>query len=289
MKKEWTSGPSGRVAGHRPASAQAGSAKASKRRLASASSCGRDGQVDGGRGRIDVAHERRELVEPRWPGRHRRDTSAADTRPRRSDAGSADVVVQTPSGTGKSSVDHEAVEHLAGGAGVHGWRPSKLNNGSSSSVAPSARRSTLRGEELADARPVRDEAALAELAAAHDEQLPARVDVAEAQAARLTGAQPEAVAEREDRVVGRPAADGPRVVGQAPRRRRAADGPGRGRRGTAGAVPSPVAGSRAAARPVRRCWVTAQSRKQPTIPTRWLKLRARGRGRDATNSSSRPA
>ena len=34
------------------------------------------------------------------------------------------------------------------------------------------------------------------------------------------------------------------------------------------------------------CWATAQSKKQDTIPTSWLKLRARGRGRDAKNSSS---
>jgi len=31
----------------------------------------------------------------------------------------------------------------------------------------------------------------------------------------------------------------------------------------------------------RRCWVTAQSRKQPRTPTRWLKLRARGLGLEA--------
>ena len=75
-------------------------------------------------------------------------------------------------------------------------------------------RSTCRASSCADARSVRDKAVLAELAAPHDEQLPVGVDVAEAQPARLSGAQPKAVAESEDGVVGRPAADGPRVVGK---------------------------------------------------------------------------
>ncbi len=76
------------------------------------------------------------------------------------------------------------------------------------------RRSTWSGEELADARAVGDEAALAELAAAHDQQLAVVVDVADAQAAGFAGSQPEPVAEREDGVVGGAAALAPRVVGQ---------------------------------------------------------------------------
>jgi len=55
---------------------------------------------------------------------------------------------------------------------------------------------------------------LAELATVHDQKLPLRVDVAEAKAATLPGPETEAVAESEDGAVGRPAADGPRVVAE---------------------------------------------------------------------------
>ena len=72
----------------------------------------------------------------------------------------------------------------------------------------------LVGQEFADPRPVRHEAALAEFAAPHEEKLAAGVDVAQAQAARLPGSQPEAVAQSEDRVIGRAAAGGPGVVAQ---------------------------------------------------------------------------
>ena len=99
---------------------------------------------------------------------------------------------------------HQAVEHLAGGARVHAPAPVEAEQ---RRVVVRARRllATLEllGDQLADARPVRDEAALAELAAHHDEQLRSRVDVAEAQPAGLTGPQPEPVAEGEDRPVGR--------------------------------------------------------------------------------------
>ena len=70
------------------------------------------------------------------------------------------------------------------------------------------------GQQLADARPVRDEAALAELAAAHDDELAVGVDVADAKAARFAGSQPEAVAEGEDGVMDRSAAHASRVVAQ---------------------------------------------------------------------------
>jgi len=66
---------------------------------------------------------------------------------------------------------------------------------------------------------MRNQAALAELAASHDQQLPVGVDVTEAEAAHLSGSQPEPVAEHEDGVVGRPAAGGSRVVGQGRGRR----------------------------------------------------------------------
>ena len=95
---------------------------------------------------------------------------------------------------------------------------------------------------------MRDEAGLAELAAAHHEQVPAGVDVAEAQPAGLAGSQPEPVAEREDGAVGRAAA----AVREGCRAARpphpAADGPGRRRTGTAAGRRSPGACGPAAAR-----------------------------------------
>ena len=59
---------------------------------------------------------------------------------------------------------------------------------------------------------MRDEAGLAELAAAHDEEISLRVDVTEAQPAGLPGAQSQPVAEGEDGAVGRSSLPGPRVV-----------------------------------------------------------------------------
>lgn len=50
----------------------------------------------------------------------------------------------------------------------------------------------LANEEFADAGPVRDQTALAELAAPHDQQLPVEVDIAQQQPARLPGSQSEA-------------------------------------------------------------------------------------------------
>ena len=64
-KKRVQDRPERLAVGHRAASVQAGSAKASNRRLASLQQLRGDGQVDGGRDGVDVAHERRELVEPR--------------------------------------------------------------------------------------------------------------------------------------------------------------------------------------------------------------------------------
>jgi hypothetical protein len=72
----------------------------------------------------------------------------------------------------------------------------------------------LASQELTDARPMRNQTTLAELAAPHDQQLPVGVDVTEPEAADLSGSQSEAVAEGEDGVVGRPATSGSRVVGQ---------------------------------------------------------------------------
>ena len=54
----------------------------------------------------------------------------------------------------------------------------------------------------------------AELAAPHDQQTTVLIDVAEAQTARLAGTQPQSVAQREDRPVGRCPPSGAGVVGQ---------------------------------------------------------------------------
>ena len=112
-------------------------------------------------------------------------------------------------------------------------RPSKLNSGMSASSAPSARAARdVVGEQLADARPVRDEAALAELAAAHDEELSvagrrrrgaARTPRRRAARARSRGRRSCGRSGRAAGLAGCPAT---------PRRRRAADGPRRGRTGT---------------------------------------------------------
>jgi hypothetical protein len=91
-------------------------------------------------------------------------------------------------GDGEGQLGNEPVEDLACGAGVHAAAMVETEQrriGCCGSLGSSAL--DLGGEEFADARPVRDEAALAELAAAHDEQLPVGVHVAEAQAARLPG------------------------------------------------------------------------------------------------------
>ena len=67
-------------------------------------------------------------------------------------------------------------------------------------------------EERGDPRAVGNEPALAELAAAHDQQIAIGVDVAEPQSADLAAAQPESVAEREDRPVGDASLRRPGVV-----------------------------------------------------------------------------
>ena len=67
-------------------------------------------------------------------------------------------------------------------------------------------------EKVADERAVWNEAALSKFAATHNEQLTIDVDVADQKAARLTGSQPEAVAEGEDGVIGGAAVSCSRVV-----------------------------------------------------------------------------
>ena len=69
-------------------------------------------------------------------------------------------------------------------------------------------------EQLADPGAVRDQAALAELAALDDQQLAFAVEIAEAQRACLTAAQSQPVAEREDRAIRRAALRGVRAIRQ---------------------------------------------------------------------------
>ena len=69
-------------------------------------------------------------------------------------------------------------------------------------VGVSATALDLACEKVADARAVWNETALSKFAATHNEQLTIELDVADKKAARLTGSQPEAVAEGEDGVIG---------------------------------------------------------------------------------------
>jgi hypothetical protein len=144
-----------------------------------------------------------------------RDTSAAGTRPRRNAAESA-AAADCPVGDRKVEIGDEVMEHLAGRAGMHAPPPPE---GEQRGVHLAGRYCgsavvQLCAQQRADARSVRDQAGLAELAAAHHEQGPVHVHVGQPQPARLSGAQPEPVTQREHCAVGWPAADGPWVVRQ---------------------------------------------------------------------------
>lgn len=105
--------------------------------------------------------------------------------------------------------DDETVERLACAARMHAAptveAEQRVVTGASTAL-------DLADEERADARPVRNEAALAELTAPYDEELALRVDVAEPEPARFPSSQAESVAEGEDGVVGRRATSCPWVV-----------------------------------------------------------------------------
>src|SRR5205814_8069124 len=94
-----------------------------------------------------------------------------------------------PVGDGQVEGCDEAVEDRGGGAGSDAAAPVEAEQ---RSVGPgrAGGRAALGVllDQLGDARPVRDEAALAELAAGDHEQATAGVDVAEAKPARLSGA-----------------------------------------------------------------------------------------------------
>src|SRR5260370_25909111 len=102
-------------------------------------------------------------------------------------------------GDGEVEGRDEVVEGRAGGARVDAALPVE---GEQRSVRPGpAALPAAPGmvpDQDGDPRPGRDEPALAELAAAHDEQLPAGVDVAKAQPACLAGSQSEPVTQGQD-------------------------------------------------------------------------------------------
>ncbi len=105
----------------------------------------------------------------------------------------------------------EPVEHLARATRVHAAPAVEAEQ--RVVIAP-ATALELAGQELTDAGPMGDEAALAEFAPADNEELALGVDIADAEATRLPCSQPEAVAQGEDGVVGRSPIGGPRVVGE---------------------------------------------------------------------------
>ena len=87
------------------------------------------------------------------------------------------------------------VEGLAGGAGMDRSSPVEGEQRRLGVHHPGAGAAgSVLADQRGDARPVRDQAVLAEFAAAHDQQRAAGVDVAQGQAACLAGAQPEPIA-----------------------------------------------------------------------------------------------
>src|SRR5208337_2688590 len=105
---------------------------------------------------------------------------------------------------------------LAGGAGMDAppaVEGEQRGSGAGCGIAGTAP-FRLRRHEGADPRSVRDQPVLPEFAAADFDQVPSGIDVAEADPACLGGAQPESVAQGEDRLVDVAAPAGPGVVGK---------------------------------------------------------------------------
>ena len=152
-----------------------------------------------------MAHERREPLKPRgWVKALSIETQQTPDRERVTQAvhhGWGDAGRRRePEG------EHEPMERQADAARMHGSVPVEGEQ-RCVIVKPHAVTSALQllGDEFADARAVRNESTLAELAALDEEQAAGAVDVTDTQGARLTDAQSEPVAEREDRAVGRSA------------------------------------------------------------------------------------
>src|SRR5680860_1116257 len=141
-----------------------------------------------------MAHERGELVEPRRGVKTfsipPQQAPHGEGVPQAVQVGRRDAVRDR-----ERQLEDEPVECQARGAGMHA---APTVEGEQRCVRFSctldASAFDLTGEEIADARPVGDQTALAELATTHDQELPVGVDVAEAEAARLPGSQPQAVA-----------------------------------------------------------------------------------------------
>src|SRR5215813_1488678 len=95
-------------------------------------------------------------------------------------------------------------------------RPSKVNSGAVASDSGKAvrRRSSWALTRSAIRGPLWHEAALAELAASHHQQVAISVNIAQAEAADLSCAQTEPIAETEDGTVGGTALPGSRVIRQ---------------------------------------------------------------------------
>ena len=193
----------------------------------------------------------------------------------------------TPSGTGKASSATSRWKVWLALPGMHAAPAVEGEQRPSSSCRRAGAALDLVGEQLADARPVRDQAALAELAAPHDQQLPLRRRRRRGEARtpprRAARARSRGRRWRDRSARGRSPCglSGSAAAASSSRRAWATSKRNGSRRSVSRRR------IRCSGETCRRCWVTAQSRKQPRIPTRWLKLRARVRGREATNSSSR--
>jgi hypothetical protein len=76
----------------------------------------------------------------------------------------------------------------------------------------------LSADQLGDARPVRNKAALPKLAASHHQQVAVTINIAQAQPTDLTSAQAQAVAETKDDAIRGTALSGSRVIRKCSRR-----------------------------------------------------------------------
>ena len=157
-------------------------------------------QVDGGGDRADMPHERRQPVEPaggidalpiptqQAPHRER---VAQRVQPWGGDAG----------GDREVELHGESMEHLAWRHRVNAPGAVEAEQRIPAGTCSAATPHDVAGQQFTDARPVRDEAALAELAARTTMSLTFGVDIVDAKPTRLPGSQTEAVAESEDAVM----------------------------------------------------------------------------------------
>jgi hypothetical protein len=76
----------------------------------------------------------------------------------------------------------------------------------------------LSADQLGDARPVRNKAALAKLAASHHQQVAVTINIAQAQPTYLTSAQAQSLAKTKDDAIRRTTLSGSRVIRKCSRR-----------------------------------------------------------------------